>query len=259
MKTNLAETEAVKQLKPNRSEPGRPRKGKRHSKKRQLRAVLYGRLLVWATKLAPRIVRLQLHGLEHVRDSIAQGRPIIYAGWHGHNFLTILSYYTEIQKLSRGAIIVPDNLNGRTMEYYGSRANLHVTVVNAALGPSQWARATITLIKLIRSGYCALLSPDGPDGPAYEVKPGIVYIAQQTDALIIPAAAASSRSLTLRRRWDQHLVPLPFSRAAVYFGAPIETKGEDGQPIEAAVLQAKIKQALDQGTLHAERLCAARS
>lgn len=257
METNLVGTEASKQLRPNRSEPERPRK--RRSGKGPLRAVIYGRLLVWATKLAPRIVRLRLYGLEHVRDSIEQGRPIIYAGWHSHNFLTILSYYSEIQKLGRGAIIVPDNLNGRTMEYYGSRSNLHVTVVNAALGPSQWARATITLIKLIRSGYHALLSPDGPDGPAYEVKPGIVYIGQQTDALIIPASAAASRSITLRRRWDQHLVPLPFSRAVVYFGPPIETKGEDGQPIEAAVLQAKIKQALDQGALHAERLCKSRS
>jgi len=224
-------------------------------RKLKLKTVLYGQLLVWATRLAPRILRLELHGLEHVRESVRQGRPIIFAGWHGHNFLTILSYSREIQKLCQGTIMVPDSDHGRIMEYYGSRTSLQVTTVNAALGPSQWARATITMIKQIRKGYCALLSPDGPDGPAYEVKPGIVYIGQQTKAVIIPASAAASRSIKLRKRWDEHLVPIPGSRAVVCFGAPIETILEDGQAVDAEQLRETIKQALDEGAKHAERLC----
>lgn len=224
-------------------------------RKMKLKTVLYGQLLVWATRLASVVLRLELHGLEHVHESIRQGRPIIFAGWHGHNFLTILSYYREVQKLCKGTIIVPDSEHGRVMEYYGCRMNLHVTKVNAALGPSQWARATITMIKQMKKGYSALLSPDGPDGPAYEVKPGIVYIGQQTKAVIIPASAAASRSIKLRKRWDEHLVPIPGSRAVVYFGAPIETTLDDGQVVNAELLQETIKQSLNEGIVHAERLC----
>lgn len=220
-----------------------------------LKTVLLGRLLLWATKLASKLIRLELHGYHLVEKYIRQGRPIIFAGWHGHNFLTILSYFTKVRNLRKATIIVPDSENGRIMEYFGVRASLKVTRVNAALGPSQWARATITMIRHIKNGYFALLSPDGPDGPAYEVKPGIVYISQQTNAVIIPASAAAKRSIRLRNRWDEHLVPLPGSRVVVYFGTPIEPVNEDGQPIAAERLQQKIKRSLDEGAEIADQIC----
>jgi len=218
------------------------------------KAALAGSLLVWATKSMPRLVDFRLSGEEHIHEAVGQGRPIIFAGWHGHNFLTMLSYYTHVRHRIKGTIMVPDSWNGMAMDRVGKGIDLAVIKVGAELGPSQWARATVSMIKLIRSGRCALLSPDGPEGPAYEVKPGIAVIGQQTKAVIIPASAAASRSVRLRSRWDEHLIPLPLSRAVVHFGAPIDTSPTDGPAPSAEELQERIKAALAEGAGKAEEL-----
>ena len=46
------------------------------------------------------------------------------------------------------------------------------------------------------------LSPDGPKGPVYEVKPGVVFLAQKLQIPIVPITNALSRKLVLKRSWD---------------------------------------------------------
>jgi lysophospholipid acyltransferase (LPLAT)-like uncharacterized protein len=218
-----------------------------------------GRLLVWATKLVKAgFIDLRLSGEEHVHASIRQGRPVIFAGWHGHNFLTMCSYYAYLQQHFKGAtIMVPESSNGLIMNYLASRIGFKVIKVKPELGPSQWARATVSMIKHIRGGCCALLSPDGPTGPAYEVKPGIAVIGQQTQAVVIPASAAARRGFKLQRRWDEHLIPLPFTKAVVHFGTPIDTNSANADDPAPSVeeLQARIGAALTEGAAAAEAWC----
>lgn len=218
------------------------------------KTVVRGQLLLWATKLAGRIVDWRISGEEHIHESIRQGRPIVFAGWHGHNFLTVLSYYARLRNYFRASIIVPDSPNGRVMAYFGERAHMDVIKVGSEMGATEWGRATVSLIKLVRQGACALISPDGPTGPAYAVKPGIAVISQQTNAVIIPAAAAA-KGFKLRSRWDEHVVPLPFSRAVIHIGEPIEAKPQDGPVPTVAELQERVRQALNEATRQAEALC----
>lgn len=221
----------------------------------RIRSAVLGQLMVWATKsVTAGLVDLRFSGQENIDEYIRQGRPVIFAGWHGHNFLTMCAYYAKVRNLRKGTIIVPESSNGLVMEYFGRRAGLHVTKVKSELGASQWARATVSMIKLVRGGYCALLSPDGPDGPAYTVKPGIAVISHQTKAVIIPASAAVKRGIKLRKRWDEHLVPMPFSEAVILFGDPIDTDPPDGVRPSAEELQKRIEAALTEGAIRARQL-----
>lgn len=221
----------------------------------QWKTVLYGRLLLWATKLGKATIRWHISGETHIHEAIRQGRPIVFAGWHGHNYLTMLAYFVHMHGTFRAVILVPDSPNGRVMAYFGRKAGLTVIQVGEEMGATQWARATVGMIKEIRKGACALLSPDGPDGPAYEVKPGIAVIGRQSKAVIIPTSAAARPGFKLRKRWDEHWVPWPFSRAALVIGEPIDTSPRDGAEPSVEELQARIKTALDEGNRRAEALC----
>ncbi|MDO8563262.1 MAG: hypothetical protein Q7S25_05415, partial [Candidatus Limnocylindria bacterium] len=61
------------------------------------------------------------------------------------------------------------------------------------------------------------------------VKPGAAFIARRADAVLIPCATAAWPAVGLPR-WDRHLVPLPFARAVVVIGDPIETRSPAGGP-----------------------------
>lgn len=90
---------------------------------------------------------------------------------------------------------------------------------------------------------------DGPKGPAFQVKPGIVAIAQKTNAVIVPVGSAYSNYISFKKAWDKATLPLPFAKAVMHAGEPIEIKKdmlvEDGcelvrQKIEEATKNAEL-------------------
>jgi len=73
----------------------------------------------------------------------------------------------------------------------------------------------------LRSGHDLAVTPDGPRGPRYRLGPGLVFLAQQTEARILPMHVKFSHALRLKT-WDGFCLPLPFSRIDVTAG-PYET------------------------------------
>jgi hypothetical protein len=75
-------------------------------------------------------------------------------------------------------------------------------------------------MRWIRRGRSVAITPDGPRGPREKMKLGPLYIAQRTGAPLIPALAGASRGWYFGG-WDRFLVPKPFSRIRMGYGAPI--------------------------------------
>ncbi|HVF10296.1 MAG TPA: lysophospholipid acyltransferase family protein [Abditibacteriaceae bacterium] len=73
----------------------------------------------------------------------------------------------------------------------------------------------------LRAGQSVGLAPDGPLGPRHQAHPGVVYLASQCAAAIMPIGVAASAAWRLPT-WDRHLIPRPFSRVHLHVGAPIE-------------------------------------
>ena len=72
-------------------------------------------------------------------------------------------------------------------------------------------QAGMEILRALRAGFDAGITPDGPSGPIYSFKEGAVAIARKAGVpilLIVPNARAAWRT----RTWDRHLVPLPFAR-----------------------------------------------
>ena len=78
----------------------------------------------------------------------------------------------------------------------------------------------LEMVRAMKNGRDGVMAVDGSTGPRYKVKPGVFFIAERSGAPIIPAAVAAARAIRLRYRWDHYLVPLPFTRVAIVFGAP---------------------------------------
>jgi lysophospholipid acyltransferase (LPLAT)-like uncharacterized protein len=108
------------------------------------------------------------------------------------------------------------------------------------------------LIRVIRAGNHAVITPDGPKGPKHEVKAGVVRIAQQTGGPIRPLAVAAQRKWVFRS-WDGMFLPKPFSRIVVVLGDPIFVRdGLSSDEFDAE--RQRVKVALDDATARAESL-----
>jgi lysophospholipid acyltransferase (LPLAT)-like uncharacterized protein len=91
----------------------------------------------------------------------------------------------------------------------------------------------LSLVRAYRRGDSLAVVPDGPRGPCYVAKVGIVELAKITGAPIIPVSYAADRVKRLRS-WDRLLIPLPFARVIVAVGEPIVvTRHADDGAVEA--------------------------
>lgn len=82
-------------------------------------------------------------------------------------------------------------------------------------------RALLTLVKMVKSGYTAGTPLDGPKGPIYEVKPGMLYLAQKSGKPLVPIGISFNRYWIFNGTWDKLIFPKPFARMVCVIGDPI--------------------------------------
>ena len=101
------------------------------------------------------------------------------------------------------------------------------------------ATALRELSEVLASGRDVLITPDGPRGPAYELGPGIIFLAQKTRAPVVPVNMEYSSCWRVKS-WDRFIIPKPFSKVRVIIGPPQQigpTSTDDEFERERARLQ----------------------
>lgn len=168
----------------------------------------------------------------------------IYAFWHQRQV-----FFTWSHRGAQAAVLVSKSKDGEMIA-----ETMRLSRINAVRGSSSrgGAAAAREMVEILRSGWDVGITPDGPKGPARQVKDGTVRVAQMSGAPIVPIANAQSRRLVISKAWDHFHIPLPFSRAVVVYGEPIYISAEDDLTVKAA----EVKAAMDAVTAEADRLVA---
>lgn len=97
---------------------------------------------------------------------------------------------------------------------------LGFTIVRGSSGKDS-IKSVLKLIKLIKLGYSAGTPLDGPKGPVYEVKPGMIYLAQKSGKAVVPIGISFSKKWVFKKTWDKFQLPKPFSKLVCIIGDPI--------------------------------------
>jgi Kdo2-lipid IVA 3' secondary acyltransferase len=81
------------------------------------------------------------------------------------------------------------------------------------------ASGLLQLSDVLASKRDVVITPDGPRGPAYEIGPGLVFLAQKTGAAVLPINMEYSSCWRVKS-WDRFIIPKPFSKVRVIIGQP---------------------------------------
>ncbi|MDH4137059.1 MAG: hypothetical protein OEW09_10150 [Anaerolineae bacterium] len=192
--------------------------------------------------------RYVVRGKAHFEEAWTEGQPVIFAAWHGMTMMG-LSYFFRFYGDHRYASLVPADRRGNTLSTWFRLLGVAPYSVDHYSTSLSQARGVVHFVRAVKRGATALINPDGPDGPPYVVKPGVVYIAQKTGARLLPGAAFTATKYTLKR-WDRYSVPLPFSRIAIVVGEPVLAP-RDGDP---EIIAQTLTEAMHQAAADAERL-----
>ncbi len=190
--------------------------------------------------LYARTWRFREHGpAEVIEKFVRGGAPCVLAHWHGDE-LALIGYYTH-HKLSAFSHLSMDGAamanTRRRIAVLSSLSKDGAIMANTLRllgfcvfrGSSSrgGARGLIGLIRAGKSGMQTTLAVDGPQGPIYEVKPGIVALARKTGNPIIPLYALSDRSWYIPRAWNKSYLPKFFALIDIHYGSAIYVQPTD--------------------------------
>jgi lysophospholipid acyltransferase (LPLAT)-like uncharacterized protein len=176
-----------------------------------------GKLLHALARLVQKTCRYQVSGFEHLEAAFASGRSVIVTGWHGITMM-LIPFAIKYQDSSSFVVLMPDDWRGASLKIFTERLgaipypmNLHG---DSTLG---MGRQLVRLVREVVGGKHIYLTPDGPDGPSFVIKPGMTYIAKKANAVILPCGGYARHAYVVPR-WDRYVVPYPFSRVSLCFG-----------------------------------------
>jgi len=166
-------------------------------------------------------------GAEYLRAVERDGRPPIFAFWHGR-ILAATLYFRD-----RGIVVITsENFDGEWIARIIRRFGYGTARGSTSRGG---ARALAQLRRDMKAGQPAAFTVDGPRGPAQVVQPGAVWLASATGNPIVPFHIEAASHWTLTKSWDRHQVPKPGSTIGIAIGAPIEVPAHASvDAIEAA-------------------------
>lgn len=183
--------------------------------------------------LAPPILKLlatsQSYEVENehfLQELTREHSNFILAFWHGQ-MLPVLFYFTQSDyDQSRFYTFISPHRDGEYITR--AAAGLGINALRTSLRDRRLS-ALRNAIEIARDGYNLAVTPDGPIGPAFEAKKGIVQLSEKLDLPILPVAGLPSRA-TYFGSWDHFCLPHPFSTVRMICGEPVFTEGREGDP-----------------------------
>jgi lysophospholipid acyltransferase (LPLAT)-like uncharacterized protein len=154
------------------------------------------------------------------------GQPVALLLWHGQ--LLPLLYIMRFQSI---ACLISTHRDGELIAQVAQRLGCKLVRGSSSRGAD---RALLGLVRALKDGYTIAVTPDGPRGPYRTFAPGALVAAHRADAPVVAFGVHATRAWYLKS-WDRFMIPKPFARVTIVFGAPLRVPGENARDAADAI------------------------
>jgi hypothetical protein len=200
---------------------------------------LFGFLSEWlAAPLLKGLAGSQSFDVANVNDMLDKSGDsnFILAFWHGHMLPTLFYFARSQYDQSSFYTFISPHRDG---EYITRAASgLGINALRTSLRDRRIS-AFKKVFKIVDDNQNLAITPDGPIGPCFEAKSGIIKLSRRFELPVIPLAALPRRGKYFDS-WDRLVLPYPFSTVFVRFGNTL--RFDEGRSLDEAsrVLQTEL-------------------
>ncbi|MFO1219504.1 MAG: DUF374 domain-containing protein [Burkholderiaceae bacterium] len=172
--------------------------------------------------------RITIREPDSLRDVLRERRPFLLAHWHGDELALL-----HIVRRYRIATLSSQSRDGRIMARLLHRLGAVTCAGSSSRGGAGGFKA---LIRLLRDGHNGSFAVDGPRGPIYKVKPGVLEMSRVLGCPIYYPTIRCDRAIFLYRAWNEGYLPKPFARLEIDFQGPMPPVAQGQDPRDPALL-----------------------
>ena len=173
--------------------------------------------------------KIQLIEPPEMLDFMKNKKPYILAHWHGDELVLV-----HLAKRYRIATLSSKSKDGAIMTFVLNR--LGATVVRGSSSRGA-VSGLLGLLKLIKKGYTSSFAVDGPKGPIYKAKPGILEASKNLKVPIICGSCHTDRAWVFNKAWNKTYLPKPFARVCIVWTKPWDLLPPDADPTDQKLLE----------------------
>jgi len=175
--------------------------------------------------------KLIFENTEILSDIKSKNQYPIFAFWHGKQFILVNSHK------NRGVCIMTSlSKDGELQSNILTKFGYQIVRGSSSRGGD---KALVDLIRKMKKGNAVAFAVDGPKGPIYKAKPGVLFLAQKTQNPIVPVAVGV-KSYWKLKNWDEYVIPKPFTKTIVRYGFPIYIQKEDNIADKLNILDSSL-------------------
>ncbi len=195
-----------------------------------LRKILsfFGFLLI---KISMLTNKLQIENKE-IPDYFTKKRQVLFAFWHGRQFILF-----DTHKNKNIAILASASKDG---DFPANILKLFKYKVFRGSSNRGGSKALIEMVRALKKGCNIAIAVDGPRGPIYEAKPGLLFLAQKHNLPIILVATAAKKFWEFKS-WDKFIVPKFFTNIALRYGGPFIISENDDLKEKTKLLSEELR------------------
>ena len=162
-------------------------------------------------KVLPLLINLLIKTLRiKIHNKPSEDKKYIFIFWHSQ---MLLGWW--LFKDRKAAALVSKSKDGDILNRVLLKWNYKVIRGSSSKG----GKEAIDIISgIVNKNNSAVLTPDGPRGPAREIKNGALIISNRCGVPVIPVKIIFHSKKVLAKSWDKFEIPFPFSKCEVNFG-----------------------------------------
>jgi lysophospholipid acyltransferase (LPLAT)-like uncharacterized protein len=157
--------------------------------------------------------RVEIEENKLMEQFVKPGLSTLVVTWHRAAIYGI--YYMSTQ--CRAAIMISRSKDGEYLARLARNLGMVPVRGSSGRGGSQALDEMVSYMKEDSPRYAATVG-DGPKGPRYEAKKGMVVLAMRTGLPLMTYMWSCDRAWIFKKAWDKTMLPKPFSRIVVKAG-----------------------------------------
>jgi lysophospholipid acyltransferase (LPLAT)-like uncharacterized protein len=175
---------------------------------------IFKRMLIWPVamlvRLWSRTITIEVDELFLKILKQNEKSPTVFIFWHNLLFLAGEKYRRFRHKRKLFGLISASNDGAWLVAFL---ENLGIGAIRGS-SSFQGSQAFKQLLEKLQEGYDVAITPDGPRGPRYQLKEGVVKLLELSNAPFVMMGCKLNGYWRLNS-WDGFLLPKPFSKVRV--------------------------------------------
>ena len=170
-------------------------------------------LVIFFLRLVLLTCRVHYINKNYIDDIVLRDKKAVITTWHRCAIYFVLKY-----GFIHPMVLFSSSRDGDLLADFAKK----VGIVPARGSSTRGGKEGLDqLVRFLNAGGRVVATvADGPQGPAFRAKPGLVRIAQRSGVHIMPFTWSATKVWIFTKAWDKMIIPKPFSRIVVYASEP---------------------------------------